>query len=112
MEVLLRPTFYVSCSEIEKLILETWGYGFSVSQATGQRARIEIRVTGLFMIPTWKDRADLVRSGRRSRDLCLILNVLCADGAIPAGSYVVCETLPVVSGAKWKNSLKVVGVLC
>ena len=112
MEVMLKPTLYVTRAEIEKLIASTWVYEFSVNGATGQRARIELRVTGIFLTPTWKDRADLVRSGRRSRDLCLILNVLCADGAIPAGSYVICESLPVVSGTKWKSSLKVVGVLC
>jgi len=33
-------------------------------------------------------RADAIRSGRRTRDVPLILTVLCADGYIPAGQHI------------------------
>jgi hypothetical protein len=38
-------------------------------------------------------RADAIRTGRRTRDVPLILNVLCLDGLIPAGKYIV-DTRP------------------
>ncbi len=38
-------------------------------------------------------RADAIRSGQRSREVGLILNVLCQDGYIPAGKYLV-DTTP------------------
>jgi hypothetical protein len=39
------------------------------------------------------DRADAIRSGRRSRDVALILDVLCLDGFIPAGRHII-DTRP------------------
>jgi hypothetical protein len=33
--------------------------------------------------------ADRIRHGHRSRNVALILNVLCADGFIPAGRYII-----------------------
>jgi hypothetical protein len=38
-------------------------------------------------------RADAIRAGRRTRDVALILNVLCLDGYIPAGKYII-DTRP------------------
>jgi hypothetical protein len=38
-------------------------------------------------------RADAIRAGRRSRDVGLMLNVLCLDGYIPAGKYII-DTRP------------------
>jgi len=38
-------------------------------------------------------RADAIRAGRRTRDVPLILNVLCLDGLIPAGKYII-DTWP------------------
>lgn len=38
-------------------------------------------------------RADAIRAGRRTRDVPLILNVLCLDGLIPAGKYII-DTRP------------------
>jgi len=38
-------------------------------------------------------RADAIRSGRRTRDVALILAVLCIDGYIPAGQYII-DTRP------------------
>jgi hypothetical protein len=41
--------------------------------------------------PAWSARqeADRIRRGQRSRNVALILNVLCADGCIPAGQYII-----------------------
>jgi hypothetical protein len=39
------------------------------------------------------DQADRIRRGRRTRNVGLILNVLCLDGYIPAGKYII-DTRP------------------
>jgi len=41
--------------------------------------------------PAWEceQRANKIRAGRRTKDVSLILTVLCIDGFIPAGTYVI-----------------------
>lgn len=45
--------------------------------------------------PNLNQQMDNVRRGRRTRNLPLILNMLCQDGFIPAGKYVI-DTRPPV----------------
>lgn len=45
----------------------------------------EYRVTG--QLPAAVDLTYRIRIGKRTRDLAAVLNVLCADGFIPAGKY-------------------------
>lgn len=50
----------------------------------------EYRVNGVLgSASNMKQQADNVRQGRRTRNLALILNVLCLDGFIPKGLYVI-----------------------
>ncbi|MFZ5833154.1 MAG: hypothetical protein ACOY3P_23960 [Planctomycetota bacterium] len=54
-------------------------------------------------------RADALRSGRRTRDVSLILTVLCRDGYIPAGKYIV-DTRPLTPPIeKYKALLRQTG---
>ena len=39
--------------------------------------------------PGRQQEADRIRRGHRSRNVALILNVLCLDGYIPAGTYTI-----------------------
>jgi hypothetical protein len=55
----------------------------------------EYLVTGKLPTATNVDQqANDIRRGRRTRDLGFILNVLCADGFIPAGQYVIDTRVP------------------
>ena len=38
-------------------------------------------------------QAEAIRAGRRTQNVSLILNVLCIDGYIPAGKYII-DTRP------------------
>jgi len=59
------------------------------SGAAGQMAP-EYVVTGAFPpAANMAQQIDNIRRGRRTRDLGLILNVLCVDGFIPVGKYVI-----------------------
>ena len=55
----------------------------------------EYLVTGI--LPEAKNinqQTDNIRRGRRTRQLGLVLDVLCTDGFIPVGKYVIDTTLP------------------
>jgi len=54
-------------------------------------------------------RADSIRSGRRTQDVSLILTVLCRDGYIPAGRYII-DTRPLTPPIeKYKTLLRQTG---
>jgi hypothetical protein len=69
---------------------------FDFCRATGCVPGIvpEYRVTGE-LPPSWDSprKAERIRNGQRTSDVALILNVLCLDGFIPAGLYVI-DTKP------------------
>lgn len=69
---------------------------YNLLQATGITHGLfpEYLVTGL-MPPASNigQQADNIRRGRRTRDLGLVLNVLCLDGFIPRGKYVIDTTV-------------------
>jgi len=63
---------------------------YDIRRATGARADMtpEFIVTGI--LPAgMKQQMDNIRRGRKTRSVGLILNVLCIDGFIPAGKYVI-----------------------
>ena len=65
---------------------------YDVRLATGVRGDMvpEFLVTGeLPPAANMGQQADNIRRGRRTRDLGLILNVLCVDGFIPVGMYAI-----------------------
>lgn len=113
MNAVLEARFIVARKELENLIVGRWGYSYTILAATGHENIMEFSVRGTFATPALAERAVAIRHGRRDRDLGLILNVLCADGVIPAGTYTIREELPPISPRKWKRGdLKVIGVAC
>jgi len=68
---------------------------YDVRLATGARGGMvpEFTVTGeLPPAANMVQQTDNIRRGRRTRDLGLILNVLCVDGFIPIGTYTIDTT--------------------
>lgn len=65
---------------------------FQFFKATGFAPGLvpEYTVTGV-LPPSWEsqNKAERIRNGQRTSDLLLILNVLCLDGFIPAGKYLI-----------------------
>jgi hypothetical protein len=71
--------------------------GYDILKATGATNGMfpEYLVTG--RMPDARNigqQVDNIRRGRRTRQLALILDVLCRDGFIPPGKYVIDTTLP------------------
>ena len=99
MQPFLVPKFVITNDEFEREILNRYGFSFSVGGATGQNSPLEFHVDGLFRTLAWQDRADAVRRGGRTRDVGLLLNTLCADGFLCWGTYLIRESVPVVSGS-------------
>ena len=66
--------------------------GFNLCAATGTTPGLcpEYQVDpALPQAASAKDAADRIRRGHRSKNVALILNVLCLDGYIPAGKYTI-----------------------
>lgn len=66
--------------------------GYNVLMATGATNGLcpEFRVTGrLPPAHNIQQQVNSIRRGRRTRNLGMILNVLCMDGFIPVGKYVI-----------------------
>ncbi len=66
--------------------------GYNIQLATGSRFGMipEYTVTGnLPAAPNIQQIVDNIRRGRRTRKLGLILDLLCSDGFIPAGTYLI-----------------------
>lgn len=65
---------------------------YSVESATGAKGDMtpEIDVTGILpVMPNICQLVDNIRRGRRTRNLRLILDLLCRDGFIAAGKYII-----------------------
>ncbi|MEN6406083.1 MAG: hypothetical protein ABFC77_06380 [Thermoguttaceae bacterium] len=95
------PIFRVHYRKLEAYFCRVYGWeAFDFFMATGTATGMapEYVVNGLKGVGSEIERqANAIRSGRRSRNVLLILNVLCEDGYIPAGRYVVStkhETTP------------------
>jgi len=82
--------------DLEAFLAQVYGtVGYDVLRATGvSRGMIpEFIVTGTLPPATnIEQQADAIRRGRRTQNLHLVLNVLCQDGFIPAGKYVIDTT--------------------
>jgi hypothetical protein len=91
------PHFRVHYADLEKYLETVYKMrDFSFFRATGFAPGLipEYAVTGE-LPPAWesKNKAERIRHGQRTSDMLLILNVLCLDGFIPAGRYMV-DTKP------------------
>lgn len=116
----LVPVIEIHHTDLEAIIKRAYGFRVSVEMAAKQPREIGIgyRVeelgyyvdgTLLASNPAWKDRAAAVRSGHRTGDIHLLLNVLAVDGFIHRGRWIV-RTGPkpkhrVADNQKWDGSL-------
>lgn len=85
------PTCRVHFKDLEVYLAKVYRMqDYDIRQATGARADMapEFIVTG---IPSalMTQQMDNIRRGHKTRNVGLILNVLCIDGFIPVGKYVI-----------------------
>ena len=87
------PIFRVKSRDLEDYLFQVYRIsGFDFLLATGMKAGECPEYAVQATLPQGPDsgrRAEEIRSGRRTRNVPLILNVLCFDGYIPAGRYLV-----------------------
>lgn len=93
LSMVVTPTCRVHFKDLEAYLKIVYKmYDYDVKRYTGARGDMtpEFDVTGVFpKTPNIWQRTDNIRRGRKTPALGLILNVLCVDGFIPAGKYVI-----------------------
>ena len=84
------PVFRVHYQDLEQYIHDVYGFEYDFLFATGCVNGMcpEYQVTGVIPVAMAKQVRDL-RLGQRTRNLTLIVNLLVADGYIPAGKYII-----------------------
>jgi hypothetical protein len=97
LEMVQLPIFRVHYRRLEEYLAKVYRMeGFDFLLASGAVPGLVPEYAVAATMPPAQDahdRADAIRSGRRTRDVALILNVLCLDGFIPAGRYII-DTRP------------------
>jgi hypothetical protein len=91
------PIFRVHYRRLEEYLVKVYRMeGFDFLLASGAAPGLVPEYAVSPTLPPSEDarrRADAIRAGRRTRDVPLILNVLCLDGFIRAGKYII-DTRP------------------
>ena len=91
------PIFRVHYRRLEEYLARVYRIeGFDFLLASGAAPGLVPEYAVSPTLPPSEDarrRADAIRAGRRTRDMPLILNVLCLDGFIPSGKYLI-DTRP------------------
>ena len=85
-------TYKVTHTNLERFLNKKYGIEFDFKKATGRAYPdcVEYVVTGKLSDPLGvRHQIARARKGRCSRNAAILLNLLCADGFIPAGKYVV-----------------------
>jgi hypothetical protein len=87
------PIYRVKQRHLEAYLVKVYRMdGFDFLAASGATPGIcpEYQVSTV-LPPAWtaKEAAERIRQGHRSKNLALILNVLCVDGYIPPGRYII-----------------------
>jgi hypothetical protein len=86
--------YRVRYEDLEAYLAEVYRMEIEVLKITGAGMCPEFIVTGaLPPASNARQQADNIRRGRRTKNLQLILNVLCLDGFIPTGKYII-DTRP------------------
>jgi hypothetical protein len=89
LEMVQLPIFRVHYRRLEEYLAKVYRMeGFDFLLASGAAPGLVPEYGVNAALPPSEDawrRADAIRAGRRTRDVPLILNVLCIDGFIPAG---------------------------
>lgn len=97
LEMTQLPIFRVHYRRLEEYLAKVYRMeGFDFLLASGAVPGLVPEYAVCPALPPAEDarrRADAIRAGRRTRDVPLILSVLCLDGLIPAGKYVI-DTRP------------------
>jgi hypothetical protein len=97
LEMVQLPIFRVRYRRLEDYLARVYRMeGFDFLLASGAVPGLVPEYAVSPTLPASEDarrRADAIRTGRRTRDVALILNVLCLDGFIPAGKYLI-DTRP------------------
>ena len=97
LEMVQLPIFRVHYRRLEEYLARVYRMeGFDFLLASGAAPGLVPEYAVSPTLPSAEDarrRADAIRAGRRTRDVPLILNVLCLDGCIPAGKYII-DTRP------------------
>lgn len=91
LEMLQMPVFRVHRNALESYITKVFGFEFDFCLAAGvtEGMCVEYAVDGVLPSVEWERRAGELRSGRRTREVRLILNTLAHDRYIPKGHYTV-----------------------
>ena len=87
------PIFRVHYRRLEEYLAKVYRMdGFDFLRATGAGPGLVPEYAVSPALPSAHDaarQADSIRAGRRTQNVGLILNVLCIDGYIPPGKYVI-----------------------
>ena len=91
------PIFRVHYRRLEEYLVKVYRMeGFDFLRATGAGPGLVPEYVVSPALPSAHDaarQADAIRAGRRTQNVGLILNVLCIDGYIPTGKYII-DTRP------------------
>ncbi len=97
LEMVQLPIFRVHYRRLEEYVARVYRMeGFDFLTASGACPGLVPEYAVSPTLPPSSDaqrQADAIRTGRRTRNVSLILNVLCVDGYIPAGKYII-DTRP------------------
>lgn len=97
LEMVQLPIFRVHYRRLEEYLAAVYHMeGFDLLRATGAGPGLVPEYAVSPTLPPAQDtarQADAIRTGRRTQNVGLILNVLCFDGFIPAGKYII-DTRP------------------
>ncbi|MFA6364707.1 hypothetical protein [Methanoregula sp.] len=90
LKAVIIPVFRVKYQDLEEYIRQVFGFEFDLLFNTGtvNGLCLEYQVRGDGPQITSQQANDL-RRGRHNRNLPLMLDVLVADGYIPAGRYII-----------------------
>jgi hypothetical protein len=85
------PVFKVEYKEFERFVEAVFGFEFDFLFAAGisNGTGVEYKVVGELQTFSWKQKAEELRQGRRTKDVALILSVLAHDNYIPPGHYTI-----------------------
>ena len=105
----MTPTCRVHFKDLEAYLAKVYRMqDYDIHRATGARADMapEFIITGIPpTLNNLKQQMDNIRRGRKTRSVGLILNVLCIDGFIPVGKYVIDMTERVKPLDKYRKAL-------
>jgi hypothetical protein len=113
LEMVQLPVFRVRLRHLEDFLRKVYRLeGFDFLAATGGVAGATYEYSVQAALPPGPNalrRADAIRRGQRTQNVPLILNVLCLDGYVPAGRYLI-DTRPEASAIhQYRNLLQATG---